>query len=1118
MSLKGNLSSVNLTEIFQMLSLSGREGTLFIYEGPRKRAICFTKEGVSIRSRERNEGNLLGKVLIRLGKISDADLERAIESRRAGSKLLGEVLVSDGVCSAEDVDLAFRIQAEEDIQDLFLNRSDATFEYVDGYFPDNDGTPYVHLNVNSLLIEIARRTDEWEYIRRRIRGPREIYRFTGAEGAVDPEVLAECYAHRVDPLIDGSHSVGDVIELSYVNKFEACKLLCAYLDAGLIELVPPEAIRQNARAALRAGDAASAIRHYEYLMSTGDFPLDVMAEAAEAHESNRDFTEAAALLRRMAEEQTRAGDARGAIDNLRRVANYPRPEPEALRYLLEIAFAEPKAAEEFASHIVEAGKTLVACHLQQDQRADALALLDKLVRAFPEEVAFAVSLVNVHYEDGNVERASQECERLAQGFLKARRTSPAISLYKKLLVIDPERQDIRERIRKLSSGKRTRSGSSAGVRVALAFSLTLLLAAAAVVVLKKSDVLGGSSAPAGQAPEIVEAMMRRARNELGLAQEHGAAARREYEAARQELVSGDAIEVREPLLARRRSADQRYEQFRERHEAARSILDKTTKQSSDVETAASARAMLESLKEVESSVEEARRAWEVEAQKVAVALRERGIEKYKDRGELLSARDHFLLSQQLATDLRWKSAAGMDQLIRNIKTMVDEVSAKVKVARAREEEKDWTEARRVYLELIRNYGSCDLVADIQMPVEILSVPPGTSIFLDDVEQSVRTPAIVRLAALRETRVRLSKPGFDDVSYSLGPFGAGTEPDKYSKVSNLYKSATWRFRQAAPIESAPAAYRGRVACACRNGKLAILDAATRGETGGGAISTLDGVSAGLVSDGRFLFVATIDGELHVLDAASGKLRQKIPGFKGGLYATPAISDDTLYVVERAGRVTAYPLAAFGKAKEPRPAWSRETTGGLRAPAVLHDEHLVVASSTGEVVVLHRKSGDEAARFHVPGTISASPSQTGPGVFVVGNEEGWLFGVSKLSGEIHWRKELKSPVRTPPVVRGRLVFVSPRPGELIAIDKETGDEIPLGLGEAAATRSPVSGTNRMLFVSGTVLAAYAQRADGYGLAWLFEAEGRILSGPVVEGGAVYVGDDKGNLWRIEADDPE
>ena len=175
MSLKGNLSSVNLTEIFQMLSLSGREGTLFIYEGARKRAICFTKDGVSIRSRERNESNLLGKILVRLGKIDERHLQAAIEERRSGSKLLGDVLVDRGACTRDDVEYAFRVQSEEDIQELFLNRSDAQFEYVDGYFPESE-SPYVSLNVNSLLIEIARRTDEWEYIRRRIRGPREIYR------------------------------------------------------------------------------------------------------------------------------------------------------------------------------------------------------------------------------------------------------------------------------------------------------------------------------------------------------------------------------------------------------------------------------------------------------------------------------------------------------------------------------------------------------------------------------------------------------------------------------------------------------------------------------------------------------------------------------------------------------------------------------------------------------------------------------------------------------------------------------------------------------------------------------------------------------------------------------
>ena len=92
-------------------------------------------------------------------------------------------------------------------------------------------------------------------IEARLVGPREIYRFTGVEGAVEADVLAECYSHRIDPFVDGTHSVGEIIESSYVNKFEVCKLLAAYLDASVVELVPPDAIRQNARLALRMGHA-----------------------------------------------------------------------------------------------------------------------------------------------------------------------------------------------------------------------------------------------------------------------------------------------------------------------------------------------------------------------------------------------------------------------------------------------------------------------------------------------------------------------------------------------------------------------------------------------------------------------------------------------------------------------------------------------------------------------------------------------------------------------------------------------------------------------------------------------------------------------------------------------
>ena len=57
------------------------------------------------------------------------------------------------------------------------------------------------------------------------------------------------------------------------------------------------------------------------------------------------------------------------------------------------------------------------------------------------------------------------------------------------------------------------------------------------------------------------------------------------------------------------------------------------------------------------------------------------------------------------------------------------------------------------------------------------------------------------------------------------------------------------------------------------------------------------------------------------------------------------------------------------------------------------------------------------------------------------------------------------------------------------------------------SPVDPTDALYF---------APRADGYGLAWTFEAKGRILAGPIVHGDGVFIADEKGHLYRLEAND--
>ncbi len=1108
MSLKGNLASVNLTEIFQMLSLSGREGTLFIYEGARKRAICFTKEGVSIRSRDRNEGNLVGRILVRLGKIDERDLQRAVEMRRVGEKLFGDTLVDLGVCSPEDVDLALRIQSEEEIQDLFLNRSDAQFEYVDGYFPETE-VPYVHLNVNSLLIEIARRTDEWEYIRRRIRGPREIYRFTGQEGAVDADVLAECYAHRVDPMIDGSHSVGEIIELSYVNKFEVCKLLAAYLDATVIEQVPPETLRQNARLALRMGDTESAIRHYEYLMATGDYPLDVMAEAAEAHEANRDFGEAAALLRRLGEELARGGDIRGAIDALRPVANYPRPEPEALRFLMELVFDNPRAAAEFQSAVVEAAKTLTAHYAAHGQKSDAIEMLEHLIETYPDEVAFVVSLVNVHYEDGAIEVAADECERMAGRFMKRKRTAHAISLYKKLLVIDPSRTDIRERVRQLMQGKRRRIPALVS-RLAVVLGVTLLLGGVAVVVVNKRSP--GGSGSGGLDPSTRDQLLGRAVSEQASAAEHGRNALEAYRGLL-EIVAGDVVSQNDAVMVGLRNAERSWELFLEAAEKCAQIAETIRRQTADSEVTARARAMLEKISARRNDVEQMRSEWHLRAQDTAVRLQATGSKHYQ-AGKLQAALENFVLVRELATKEGWKRAIKVGQRIANIRRDLGRANELIRAAKAREEVGDWIGARAQYVRVLQEFGRTDIVNSIRMPVELLSIPPGATIVLDGVKQSLKTPAILRLPVNRASRVRFNKPSFKSKSFQLGPYGAETDPAKWTTTFALRKTATWSRALRGDMEPDPAATASRLLVAERLGRWYLMDARNGQRVDSGRLKVFDGISGGLAGNNKWFFVPTLDGTVYMHRAATGSVAYKLRLKNSeGVAAKPLLRDGILYVVGKRGLTVAWDL----RGKKPKTLWRKRAEGGtVRAVPVLQDGHVVVVTTTGEVTVFRAKSGQIVIRYKVPGTFRCAPAAAGREDLIFASEEGRLFAVRRVTGNVQWQKDVATPLLRTPPVHGRAVFVSPQPAQLIAIDVNTGVQIYRYRQSSAAGRQQVEPKDRIFFSHGPTLTAFAPSQDGYALAWTFRAQGRIVAGPVVREDAVYIVDDKGYVYRLEAND--
>src|SRR4029079_10634065 len=131
MSFKGDLSTIGLGEVFQMISMSQKEGTLIVQDTESRKCVFFGVSGVQLLSSGRRKGMKIGDMLVRAGKVTEDQLQDALENGRIQKKKVGEVLVESGVVAEDEIKKIVREQIEEEIYDLFLWKK-ADFEYVEG--------------------------------------------------------------------------------------------------------------------------------------------------------------------------------------------------------------------------------------------------------------------------------------------------------------------------------------------------------------------------------------------------------------------------------------------------------------------------------------------------------------------------------------------------------------------------------------------------------------------------------------------------------------------------------------------------------------------------------------------------------------------------------------------------------------------------------------------------------------------------------------------------------------------------------------------------------------------------------------------------------------------------
>jgi tetratricopeptide (TPR) repeat protein len=234
MAIKGSLKEASLPDVIQLLFLGRRTGCLALADRQNFGTIHFD-EGNIVYATIVNRRDRLGDILLRSGRITAEQLQQAVD-RQGGEReqKLGEILVGQGAISRDELQHYIRVQIEEAVYYLFTWNS-GTFNFEAGVRPEREDF-LVRINPEYLLLEGARRVDEWSLIEKKIPSFDLIFAVDGAHlGESDAELSAEQRA--LVRLLDGTRDVTQVMEESGLIEFEVGKALFGLITAGFARRV-----------------------------------------------------------------------------------------------------------------------------------------------------------------------------------------------------------------------------------------------------------------------------------------------------------------------------------------------------------------------------------------------------------------------------------------------------------------------------------------------------------------------------------------------------------------------------------------------------------------------------------------------------------------------------------------------------------------------------------------------------------------------------------------------------------------------------------------------------------------------------------------------------------------
>jgi hypothetical protein len=330
-AIEGPLRELGIHDVFQLLDLSRKTGALRVRaELLEDEGVVYFERGRVVYAELRSNPRTLGAALLRAGKVTERDLASAREgAERGAGRKLGDALVELGAISTRDLERQARVQIEDIVFELMSWR-EGTFSFEEGSEGAAPSEATVRVSIESLLMEGARRIDEWSRIADKVPHLGVVPALAPVKDDDPPLLDLRPAEWEVLAAVDGVRDLRAIAAALAASEFDVAKTAYGLASTGVIEVLGPQ--RGGAGSALPVEDAAPYVARAAAALAERRFE-EALAAAREGITADPGNAEARLAAARAL---LRLGRATDATEELRRAAQADPLHPEVQ---FELGFA-----------------------------------------------------------------------------------------------------------------------------------------------------------------------------------------------------------------------------------------------------------------------------------------------------------------------------------------------------------------------------------------------------------------------------------------------------------------------------------------------------------------------------------------------------------------------------------------------------------------------------------------------------------------------------------------------------------------------------------------------------------------------------------------------------------